>query len=260
MSSLFAFIPILLLLCCQSHALGSCYTISNISEAPDGNSITAQLQLIQNNSMNNSLYGPKIQSLQLLVRYESNDSLRVYITDAKQPRWEVQSDILPRYGGVNSSDDSQNNTHELLFNYSNNPFGFIITRRSSGETLFNSTANATGNPLVFEDQYLEVSTALPLSASFYGLGESTMQTFLLNMNQNYTLWNSNIGSSSTNVDLYGSHPFYLDVRAGGVSHGVLLLNSNGMDVEYGGSFLTYRINGGVLDLYFFSGPSPLAVV
>ena len=136
-------------------------------------------------------------------------------------------------------------------------------RRSSGENLFNSTANDTGNlfgNIVFKDQYLEVSTTLPSAASLYGLGESTRQAFLLNANQNYTLWNSDISNLNTNLDLYGSHPFYLDVRLGGVAHGVLLLNSNGLDVRYGGYFLTYRTNGGVLDLYFFSSPSPLVVV
>jgi lysosomal alpha-glucosidase len=50
------------------------------------------------------------------------------------------------------------------------------------------------------------------------------------------------------------------VRACGVSHGVMLLNRKGMDVEYGGSYLIYRTIGRVLDFYFFLGPSLFAIV
>jgi alpha-glucosidase len=112
-------------------------------------------------------------------------------------------------------------------------------------------------------RYLEVTTALPAGrSSLYGLGEQTKRTFRLRHNDTFTLWNEDLGrSDQLDLNLYGSHPYYMDVRSpGGAAHGVLLLNSNGMDIHYGGSHLTYKIIGGVLDFYFLAGPSPLAVV
>lgn len=51
----------------------------------------------------------------------------------------------------------------------------------------------------------------------------------------------------------------MEVR-GGKAHGVFLLNANGMDILLRSRTLTYKIIGGVLDFYIFTGPTPADVV
>lgn len=141
-----------------------------------------------------------------------------------------------------------------------------MRRKSNGQTLFDSGSGESDpyNSLVFKDQYLEISTKLPESATVYGLGENTQPKGMkLQPDEPYTLYTTDVAAVTLNTDLYGAHPVYMDLRNEGGeahAHGVLLLNSNGMDVFYRGGSLTYKVIGGVLDFYFFAGPSPLDVV
>jgi len=65
----------------------------------------------------------------------------------------------------------------------------------------------------------------------------------------------------TDSNLYGVHPFYMNLETGANSHGVLFLNSNAQEVKLmPAPALTYRTIGGVLDIYLFLGPSPDTVV
>lgn len=153
-----------------------------------------------------------------------------------------------------------------MFSYTTDPFTFSVKRKSNGQTLFN-TSSEDSDPysnLVFKDQYLEISTKLPKDASLYGLGENTQPHGIkIYPNDPYTLYTTDQSAINLNMDLYGSHPMYMDMRnvkGEAYAHAVLLLNSNGMDVFYRGNSLTYKVIGGVLDFYFFAGPTPLAVV
>lgn len=213
----------------------------------------------------------------LICRHETQDRLRVHITDAEQERWEVPYNVLPRehppplkkksLGRKGTLfTNSKYSGNELIFSYTTDPFAFSVKRKSNGETLFDTSSDESdpyGN-MVFKDQYLEISTKLPSSAAIYGLGENTQPSGIrLQPNDPYTLYTTDISAINLNVDLYGSHPVYMDLRnekGEASAHSVLLLNSNGMDVFYRGTSLTYKVIGGVFDFYFFSGPSPLEVV
>lgn len=252
--------------------IGKGYRLVYIEEIPDGGFV-AFLQV----KKRNIIYGPDIPNLRLFVKHETEGRLRVHIADADKPRWEVPYNLLPRENtpplklpkGKSRKipiSESKFSGNEFIFSYTADPFTFAVKRKSSGQTLFDTSASNSDpySSLVFKDQYLEISTKLPIDASLYGLGENTQPHGIkLYPNDPYTLYTTDISAINLNQDLYGSHPVYMDLRnVGGrpSAHAVLLLNSNGMDVVYRGNSLTYKVIGGVLDFYFFAGPSPLDVV
>ncbi|XP_009799141.1 alpha-xylosidase 1 [Nicotiana tabacum] len=255
--------------------IGKGYRLIAIEESPDGGLI-GHLKI----KKKNNIYGPDIPYLQLYVKHETDNRLRIQITDAEKDRWEVPYNLLPREKapllkqtiGVSRKSSpfplgvSEYSGNELIFSFTTDPFGFSVKRKSNGQTLFNSSSDDSDpyNNLVFKDQYLEISTKLPKDASLYGLGENTQPHGIkIYPNDPYTLYTTDQSAINLNMDLYGSHPMYMDLRnlnGEGYAHAVLLLNSNGMDIFYRGNSLTYKVIGGILDFYFFAGPTPLAVV
>ncbi|KFW84426.1 Lysosomal alpha-glucosidase, partial [Manacus vitellinus] len=140
-------------------------------------------------------------------------------------------------------------------NFSWDPFGVLLRRTATGTVLLNTTVA----PLIFADQFLQISTSLP-SRFLYGLGEHR-GSLLHSLDWNtLTLWARDVAPTES-FNLYGAHPFYLLMEEGGDAHGVFLLNSNAMEVALQPApGLTWRTIGGVLDFYVFLGPDPNMVI
>ncbi|XP_065907370.1 uncharacterized protein [Dysidea avara] len=185
---------------------------------------------------------------------QSEQRLHVKIYDMNKPRWEIPPEVSPP-GSLPSF-----SPNKPLYNYTTAKRGeyfyFAVNRVSDGEVLFNTSF--IDQPLEFADQFLSIATTLPGNEVLYGLGERKA-SLALEKGKTYTLWSFD-SSFDPGVNLYGSHPFYMDLRQSGKAHGVYLRNSNGMDVVYGDNFLTYRVIGGLLDFYFFLGPTPELVL
>eukprot|EP00775_Hariotina_reticulata_P010104 gene10104-10260_t len=204
-------------------------------------------------------YGPSFTELQADIIPETAERLRVRVTASGHKRWEVPESIIPRTSPqADLSSDSLLYDVPMASKAANQPFAFSVVRKSNRQPLFDST----GHKFLFKDQFIEVTTSVPKDADLYGLGEAMLSTGLLLPRDGkiITLWNRDTAAFQSNVNLYGSHPFYLQVNADGSSHGVFFRNSNGMDFILNATSLTYRTIGGILDIYLFLGPTPEAVI
>lgn len=154
-------------------------------------------------------YGDDVKQLRVNVTYGGAHGLRVAIYDPARERWQVPQSLIPRDQGVERPPRHARGPAagaDYAFSYTSSPFGFAVVRPSTGEVLFNSTppADSRFNGLVFKDQYLEMSTALPDSAALFGLGESTQPAGLaLNASHGkpYTLWAHDTPALAANTNL-----------------------------------------------------------
>ncbi|XP_072549705.1 lysosomal alpha-glucosidase isoform X2 [Salminus brasiliensis] len=190
-----------------------------------------------------------IQTLKLEVMAEEAGRLHLTLKDPSLARYEVPFVTVP----PSTSTDTRSLLYDVEFQPE--PFGFVVRRASNSRVLLNTTVA----PLLFTDQYLQLSTTLA-SSLVSGFGEHyTGLTLDLNWTS-VTLWNRDM-APHRDANLYGSHPFCLIQEGDGQAYGIFLLNSNAMEVVLQPApALTWVTTGGILDFYVFLGPDPQSVV
>lgn len=115
--------------------------------------------------------------LTLDAEFQSNYRLRVKVYNSTQ-RFEVPLQVQAPTGG------SQDPLYDIQFE--NDPlFSFKVIRRSTGKTLFDSSAGK----FIFAEQYLTMSW-VPESENVYGIGENEQRSFKHDFSQGLTwgLW------------------------------------------------------------------------
>ncbi|KAK5717313.1 hypothetical protein LTR15_009206 [Elasticomyces elasticus] len=153
------------------------YKASNVQSSDTG--LTASLSLAGTAC---DAYGTDLTDLTLTVEYETNARLHVKIQDAANQVYQVPSSVFER---PSPNGDCSADSADIVFNYIESPFSFSVTRRSTNETLFDTSAAS----LIFESQYLRLRTSLPANPSLYGLGEHTDPFMLNTTNYTRTIWN-----------------------------------------------------------------------
>ncbi|XP_064158335.1 sucrase-isomaltase, intestinal [Anguilla rostrata] len=199
-----------------------------------------------------SLFGADIEELTFQAEMQTDNRFRFKITDAHKARFEVPHEHVKPPSST--ATPNPNYTFELV----KNPFGVKLRRKSSGNVLFDTTIG----PLVFADQYLQLSAKLP-SHNIYGLGEHVHQNFRHDTNwKTWPIFTRDAFPNGGTHNLYGAYTFFLCLEdESGKSFGVFLMNSNAMEVTIQPApAVTYRTIGGILDFYILLGDTPEGVV
>ncbi|GJJ75499.1 hypothetical protein EMPS_07857 [Entomortierella parvispora] len=217
-------------------------------------------------------YGEDSPRLSVHVDFETEHRIRIRIIDPESNRYEIPSSVLPNPKLSAKLGFGYLENLAYRFDYTKNPFTFSVIRNETGEKIFDS--NVMGmDTLVYESDYLEISTTLPEAPDdthLYGLGEVATGFRRDTRGTRQAIW-ARDAATPLDENLYGSHPFHMEMRRSTsttgttvqpsvAAHGVFLRSSNGMDVILSPGKLTYKVIGGILDFSLFLGPSPTQVL
>ncbi|XP_074023543.1 maltase-glucoamylase-like [Numenius arquata] len=236
---------------CYYNGSHNAYSVADVTYTPQG--VTATLTLRSPRSPPEST--PKsttpIDTLRLEVKYHTDHLLQFKIYDYANARYEVP---VPLNLPPAPESSAQSRLYEV--GVQSQPFGLQIRRRSTGTVIWDSQLPT----FTFSDFFIQISTRLP-SQYLYGFGETEHPTFRHDMNRHTWGMFARDQPPGYKLNSYGFQPFYMGLEEDGNAHGVLLLNSNAMDVTFQPTpALTYRTTGGVLDFYMVLGPTPELVV
>uniref|UniRef100_A0A8C0UU31 Maltase-glucoamylase, intestinal-like n=1 Tax=Cyanistes caeruleus TaxID=156563 RepID=A0A8C0UU31_CYACU len=199
-----------------------------------------------------SLFGAAADLVRLQAQFQSSARLRLQFTDPKKQQFEVPHDHIGPFSGPATSDP------KYRLKFQENPFGIQVIRASTGKVIFDTTIG----PLVFSEQFLQISTRIP-SSNVYGLGEHLHRSFRHDLHwKTWPLFSRHAAPSASVENLAGVHAFFLCLEDNsGASMGVFLMNSNAMEVALTPApAVTFRTIGGILDFYIFLGDTPEQVV
>ncbi|XP_058489999.1 sucrase-isomaltase, intestinal [Solea solea] len=225
------------------------YTVTKTTETSSG--MTADITRNKKYRSSGRPGSPDIDTLSVKIDYNTGDMLRFKIWDPTKPRYEVP---VPLSLPPAPETDEKKRLYKVQI--TKNPFGIQVIRKSTGTKIWDSSVPG----FTFSDMFIQLSTQLS-SEFVYGFGETEHPTFKHNLN--YHTWGmfSKDQPPGYKMNCYGVHPFYMGLEDTGDAHGVLLLNSNAMDVTFQPNpALIYRTLGGILDFYMVLGPTPEMVV
>jgi alpha-glucosidase (family GH31 glycosyl hydrolase) len=236
---------LVLLLAIVPFTLGA-YQVVSVANLPSG----GQKYVAQLMPNSGGPYGDDISFLSIEVVPYTPSIVRVTMRDANVTRWEVpnvvllkpqpQAHVMPQYN--------------VAIGTRGSTFSLVVTRLSDGVVVFDTRQT---EDMVYENQYLSLSTNLPKQPNVYGLGERAAP-LRLPTNETYTIF-ARDNATPYLQNVYGSHAFYMELRNGS-AHGVYLLNSNAMDVILSEGKLQYKVIGGIFDFFFMMGATPKEVV
>ncbi|KAI4585152.1 hypothetical protein MJG53_006686 [Ovis ammon polii x Ovis aries] len=220
------------------------YSVSDVQYDSHGASAVISLKTSQ---YAHSFPSVPVNSLRLTVTYHKDYMLQFKIYDPSNNRYEVPVPLnIPNV----PSGTPESQLYAVLIK--ENPFGIEIRRKSTGTVIWDSQLLG----FTFNDMFIRISTRLP-SRYLYGFGETEHTAFRRDLGWNTWGMFSRDQPPGYKKNCYGVHPYYMAMEEDGSAHGVLLLNSNAMDVTFQPlPALTYRTTGGILDFYVVLGPTP----